>query len=316
MVTSANPKKNFVKLARKRTRQLTSSYEDVVKKSNPEVVHDFREITRHLQSMVEACGGADGKSAKKIRKRLQRCRHALSDWRDGDVMLRELTKARRTARSKTDREWWALVIGRTGKVRDRAIEEFYRTRKSLKVRKVCSGVRRLIEEEMTRKTLMRALQTLIQNSWERWNESIDGLVAHKTAQALHSVRIKTKTLRYALELGARFYPEQELTTASRWLKRIQERIGSWHDQFALCERARESFTRLAKRPDQGRIKLVERLKAREIGAAVSGRNYIISMRKTELYQRLHRRLSASIFAMSNDRPFLPSHDESLSGPLS
>jgi CHAD domain len=72
-----------------------------------EAVHDFRKTTRDLQILIDACTvRKTSRRAVKIRRRLQRCRHALSEWRDSDVMLSELKKAGHDGHSTAQRQWW------------------------------------------------------------------------------------------------------------------------------------------------------------------------------------------------------------------
>jgi CHAD domain-containing protein len=310
-----NINKEFNRLARKQTKLLKSSFHDIVEKEDKEAVHDFRKTTRHLQSMLKACVNRDGRrKARRIDKQLKLCRHALSDWRDGDVLLQELDKARRKSARRADRQSWTLVIRRTARSRDRAIKEFLRQRKHLKVAKTGSAFRRIVKRESRAGDIMTDLKVLIEHSWLRWNESLDACVADRTMANLHAVRIKTKSLRYALELAARFYPDRDFESFSSWLKQVQDRVGVWHDEFTLSQRARDTLSRPSRARDTRRLGLVATLKEREIEMAERARRYVLSIRKMDRFLRLKKHLSASIFAMSR-RDDKPIASESLSGPL-
>ena len=214
-------------------------------------------------------------------------------------MLRDLRKARKNAHDKINRHNWSMVIKRTVKARDKAIRNFLRKRKNLKIGKTVSAVRSLIDRELRPKAIMGDLQALMRRTWEKWNQTVDACLADNGTAALHPVRIKTKSLRYAVELSAQFYPDSELEAMSSWLKRVQDRVGAWHDEFTLSERARETLSKPIKKPDTRGLKLVKRLKEREIEMAEDARRYITSIRRSENFIRLQKRFSASVYAMSN-----------------
>jgi CHAD domain-containing protein len=316
-LVSSNINKDFVRLARKRKKQLKSSFRDIVEKEDTEAVHDFRKTTRHLQTILKACCIGNGKhKAQRIDKQLKLCRHALGEWRDGDVMLDELDKARRKSTNRGDRESLSLVMRRTAKSRDRAIKEFRRQRQHLRVAKTGSAAQMIAKKESRAGDVLTDLERLIEHAWFRWNESIDACLASNTSSSLHAVRIKSKSLRYALELSARFYPDREFESFASWLKRVQDRVGAWHDEFTLSERARETLSRPDRSADLRGARLVRSLKQREIEMARQARRYVISIRKSNRYRRIERHLSASVFAMSSRGDELAAARQSLSGPLS
>src|SRR5262249_49230492 len=87
--------REFVRLAGKRARQLSSHFRDIVKNADPESVHIFPKTTRHLQTIVEFFKPRrHPRRVKKLRRQLQEFRHAAGEWRDSDVMLRELKRTR------------------------------------------------------------------------------------------------------------------------------------------------------------------------------------------------------------------------------
>src|SRR5467141_4133694 len=126
-------RKDFLRYARKRTRSLKRTFNDIVETSQSEAVHDFRKTTRDLQTVVDVCAIDSGfGSAKKLRRRLQKCRHALSDWRDGDVMLREIKRAKRKEKKREMRQCWIRVTEKAEKSRRRSIKKFFQVSASLR----------------------------------------------------------------------------------------------------------------------------------------------------------------------------------------
>jgi CHAD domain-containing protein len=306
--------KEFVDHASKRVRQLKTTFKEIVRRLDGEAVHDFRRTTRQLQTIVDACGiRRPSHAVTKIIRRLRRSRHALSEWRDSDVLLAELKKARRKARTKEERQSWAEIAERIVKQRRRALKKFCRKHKSLKVRATGNKAKALVKKRVQSEPMMDNLRRLLERSWNKWTGAIDDFVRNAAAPELHEVRIKTKTLRYAIELTQKFYPDRELETASEWLKGIQDRVGAWHDELMLGRVALETFSETPRDPSA--IKVIRDTKEKEIAMAESSRNYILSIRKMKDYQRLKRVLAASVYAMTDGRGPHDLESESITGPI-
>ena len=300
--------------ASKRVRQLKSTFKEIVQRLDGEAVHDFRRATRELQAIVDACGiRRPSRKVTKVIRRLRHSRHALSEWRDSDVLLVELKKARRKARTKEERRCWAEIAERIAKQRRHALKKFCKRHKALKVRAIGSKAKALVKETVKSEPMMDNLRRLLERSWHKWTGAIDEFVSKAAAPELHQVRIKTKTLRYAIELSQKFYPDRGLQTASEWLKGIQDRVGTWHDELMLGRVALETFSETPRDPSA--IKVIRDTKEKEIALAESSRSYILSIRKMKDYQRLKRVLSASVYAMTNGRGPRDLKDESITGPI-
>jgi CHAD domain-containing protein len=306
--------KEFVDHASKRVRQLKTTFKEIVKRLDGEAVHDFRRTTRQLQTIVDACGiRRPSRAVTNIIRRLRRSRHALSEWRDSDVLLAELKKARRKARTKGERQSWAEIAERIVKQRRRAVKKFCRKHKSLKVKAVGNKAKVLVKERVQSEPMMDNLRRLLERSWNKWTGAIDDFISNAAALELHEVRIKTKTLRYAIELSEKFYPDRDLETASEWLKGIQDRVGAWHDELMLGRVALETFSESPRDPSA--IKVIRDTKEKEIAMAESSRNYILSIRKMKDYQRLKRVLAASVYAMTDGKGPRDVESENITGPI-
>jgi CHAD domain-containing protein len=308
--------KEFARYARKRTRQLKSTFKEVVDKLDSRALHDFRQATRQLQTIVDAHRiHRPSRKAEKIRQRLRRSRHALGEWRDCDVMLKEIKKAQRKARARDEGRCWSQVADRVAKQRRRTMRKFLAKYKSLRIGATAAGVKALVKKKIRSDTMMDDLRLLLQRSWEKWNVAIDDFVGDVTAAKLHAVRIKAKTVRYAVELSQRFYPDNHLDSASEWLEDIQDRIGAWHDEYMLGQYALETFSSGRASREPAAIKVIRGIKETEIAMAESSRNFILSIRKTKDYQQLRRLLSASVYAMANGSGPSERTSESIEGPI-
>jgi CHAD domain-containing protein len=294
-------RREFKRYARKRVRQLKSTLHEIVERMDTEAVHDFRKTTRHLQTIVDTCA-IRGPSSRtmKIRRRLQKCRHALSQWRDCDVILVELKKARRIAHTKDDRQCWSEVAARVAKRRRRTMKKFLRRYRSLKVKAIAAKAMALVRKNARADSLMDNLRLYLERCWTRWSGAIDDFIDKAAVPELHQVRVKTKTLRYAIELSNRFYPDRHLERAGRWLEDFQNRVGEWHDELMLGQSALKTFSGSGAPRDPGAINVIREAKEKEIELAESARNFILSIRKTSDYRLLRRALSASVYAMTTN----------------
>jgi CHAD domain-containing protein len=306
--------KEFVRYARKCVRELKSTFKEVIEKSESGAVHDFRKATRHLQTIVDAIGiRRRSRKTLNIRRRLQKCRHALGNLRDDEVVLNEVKKAQRKARTRSERQCWSQVAARSAKDHRRTLKRFLRNYKSLRVGAIGAKVRALVKKKSHAEYMMDNLRLLLERGWEKWNGAIEDFLSDSTAAKLHAVRIKAKTLRYSVGLSQRLYPDNHLDSASAWLKEIQDRIGAWHDEFMLGQRALETFSRIPRDPNA--VKVIREIKEKEIAMAESARDFISSIGKTKQYQRLQMLLSATVYAMANGSDPGKLAAETIRGPL-
>lgn len=304
--------KEFAKRARKRAPSVKLDFNQIVGKADGNAVHDFRKETRHLQAIIDACAiRQPSRKLKKIKQRLQKSRHALSEWRDGDVLLAEVRKARRRASTRDQRQSWVKVSTKIAKRRRNAQKKFFKKYKSLRVKATAAQAGSTVKKKARKESLVDNLRLLLQRSWEKWNDAIDRIVDRAGAPELHEVRIKTKGLRYAIDLSQKFYPDSQLTKADRWLKDIQDRVGEWHDELLLGQSALETFSKTPRKP--GAIDILRDVKEREIELAESARNYLVQVRKTKEYQRLKRVLAASLYAMAE--PAEATASDRITGPI-
>jgi CHAD domain-containing protein len=293
-------KKEFVRYARKRTRKLKRTFKDIAETSHSEAVHDFRKTTRDLQTVVDVCAIDSGsRRAKKLRRRLQKCRHALSGWRDGDVMLREIKRAQRKAKPRETRQCWIRVAERAEKGRRRAADKFFQVSESLRIRATISQIQSLVKKRAQPDRVTANLRLLVQKCWDRWNGTVDRYLTDGGAENLHAVRIKAKSLRYAIEFSQQFYPDRKLGQASRWLKDIQDQVGAWHDELTLGQQVLRSFSKSHPTHDSRELQLIREIKEEELEMAESAHTFLSSIREMEEYQRLKRDLAVLVYAMTD-----------------
>jgi CHAD domain-containing protein len=285
--------KEFERDAHKQVRKLKSFFNGISGPLDTVAVHNFRKATRRLQGVVAAC--AADHASRKVKSaigELRELRHPLSAWRDVDVVLEEVNKARKRARSGGERRCWKMVAENAAKRRRHAVKKFFRNRDALEVKVLGSMVKTLSHD-----VSIEGLRLLLNGSWEKWNATIDECGKSAAMDELHAVRIKAKTLRYAIELSQRFTPDHELENAAAFLKDIQNRVGIWHDQLMLAQLVLETFSESDGSPDVDAMKVIRDVKEKEISLAESARGFVMSLPKTKDYRHLKTVLSASLYAM-------------------
>jgi CHAD domain-containing protein len=305
--------RNFLRYARKKGQKLNEALQIIIDKQHPEAVHEFRKTTRDLQSILAVCGiRHSSRKIKRLRDALRDRRHALSDWRDSDVLL-GLIKQQRSTHNIQERAAWSTIADRITRQRQRTLKRFVKKADPRKLKKLTIETRAVVKKKMRTDPLMNDLAQVLQQSWQKWNVAIDAFDAKPQITKLHDIRIKAKTLRYAMELRQQFYASPQLEQASGWLKEIQDQIGAWHDELTLSQLARNSFAKPPREPHAA--KLIRSIKEQEIAMAETAQKYLRSLRETDEYQRLRRLLSASIFAMAGDQLAESPLRENITGPL-
>jgi CHAD domain-containing protein len=300
----------------KNVRRLNRSFENVLDTRDVEAVHDFRKATRNLQTVIDACAAErTSHRARKLRTRLKDYRHALSDWRDSDVMLVELKNSRRRAHTAAEKRCWSKLTEQTSTRRKKTIKRFLGKSGSLKIKAAGADAKKLVADRIQSESLIGNLRLLLRRCWENWNRSIEDFVRRPGAPELHAVRIKAKTLRYGINLQQRFYPDRRLEHAAEWLKDVQDKVGAWHDESTFAQRALEAFSKTKDPRNEQMVKLIRDIKEKELRMAESTSEFIASLRQRSEYRILHRLLSASVYAMANGRDPYAGALETIEGPI-
>ena len=305
-------KKEFRRLARKRVRQLKSNFRDIADTTDSRAVHDFRKATRRLQTIVDLFKvHRHAARANKIRRELQAFRHAAGEWRDTDAMLQELR--RRRIRPASTRECWHSLENKVEKRRNRISRQFVRNKHPRRLKRLEKSAASFLKKEFKAKSMSADIADFIKREWEKWDRAVNDFAAQPTAPNLHAVRIRSKSLRYAIEMSFEFFPDPALQRARKWLKKIQARVGAWHDELMLGEHALAAFEKTPR--DPGALQAIRLIKQREIAMAEAGRDLVLSIRRSPEYRATKRGLSASVFALSDVRDPTAAATSNLAGPI-
>ena len=316
MRTQKELSKELIRYAAKRSRTLSKTLRIIIRTKDAEAVHDFRKATRDLQCLIDTCRVTRStRRAKRIRSELQSWRHGLSAWRDSDVMIKLVEQAQRKAHHLYERKAWPAIAEKTAQQRQRASKKFLKNADLRTMRKLRTKIKEVVKRRAKIEPMADNLAQLLRQAWQKLNVAIDEFERVPEVANLHAVRIKTKSLRYALDLRQRFYPNRKLEDSSAMLKDIQDRIGAWHDELMLSELVRSTLSESHAVSDPSAAKIIEGIKEREIAMAESARRYLLTIQETEQYKRLRRVISAAIYATSNDDDAEEAAHQSATGPV-
>lgn len=212
---------------REQFRKLERRLSALARKPNPKNVHGFRTSSRRVEALIREISEKRNGNDKKLLKRLSRLRKKAGKVRDLDAQLAAL----RGLTFPQDARHKARLV-------HLLVESRLRSQKRLKKEldeKFIDEVRRRTRRAGKHFTLAPDCSpTLVA---KRMMNAL-GLSDPGDEEALHHYRIVGKRARYVAEL-ARHDPQAELLLEQ--LKRMQDRIGDWHDWLQLTVRAQKLF---------------------------------------------------------------------------
>ncbi len=239
-------------LAIKQLNRCVSLEPKVLQGDNPGAIHDLRVATRRLQQALDLMFPSPRPGEiRKLRKRLKRCRSALSEVRNYDVLLDRVESslahkrtARRQARSAIRDYLAARRAARLEKALHKLttanLSEVYARMKEFLLRGgeawAASGNAGSHTEEknLTEGHFHALIGESLKGVWGTLDEQIARSRHKPQAAALHRVRIAAKRLRYLVEIlhafGVSGAPEVLI-----WLRNLQKHLGHWHDLVVFEE---------------------------------------------------------------------------------
>jgi len=247
---SANEWNKVRKLALRHLNRFISLEAKVLKGDDPDAIHDMRVASRRLQQVLDLIFPKPlPREVGRLRRKLRRCRRALGDVRNCDVMLAHV-EGRLARRRSSNREAWAAV---KQYLQERRSESFARaTRKLSKMnlalfymhaKEILGRLKPAPETGHVSHPLVQPDGVPFEPFPERLTQALVGVwsdfekqvaVSHQeaTPSSIHAARICAKRLRYLLEVVNRFSIPGS-SSALVWLKKIQQYLGDWHDMEVL-----------------------------------------------------------------------------------
>ena len=248
----ANEWSKVRKLALRHLNRFVSLEAKVLKGDDPDAIHDMRVASRRLQQVLDLIfPNPLPREARRLRRKIRRCRRALGDVRNCDVLL-EHVEARLARRRNSNREVWAAVKQH---LEERRSESFARAIRKLskvnlavfymRTKAVLERLRPAPDNQPPAHALVqpngltlepfppRLAQALL-GIWSEFEAQVAASHREASASSIHAARIGAKRLRYLLEVVNQFgIPGSSRALA--WLRRIQQSLGDWHDMEVLEE---------------------------------------------------------------------------------
>jgi CHAD domain-containing protein len=248
----ANEWSKVRKLALRHLNRFMSLEAKVLKGDDPDAIHDMRVASRRLQQVLDLIfPNPLPREARRLRRKIRRCRRALGDVRNCDVML-EYVEARLARRRNSDREVWAAVRQH---IEERRSESFARALRKLsklnlavfymRTKAVLERLKSAPDNQPPSRSLVqpnglglepfppRLAQALL-GVWSEFETQVAASHREASTPSIHAARIGAKRLRYLLEVVNQFgIPGSSKALA--WLRRIQQYLGDWHDMEVLEE---------------------------------------------------------------------------------
>jgi CHAD domain-containing protein len=231
-ITTLN--RRFTRLERKYLERIRKGPRQIVRNASPEAIHDLRVATRRLQSLLDvAVLRRENKSAAKLRKRLKRLRRVVGEKRDIDVIIGRIRRRIRDTSSKRRRSLWLAVHRFMTSEGERAAKQVRREMKRTRVDRLETKIKGVIRDQLHKAPPWSVLGQGLNETKHKWDFAI-GVAERSGPQAYHPVRIKTKSLRYFLELVSQLFKADGFAEIIEWLKGMQDELGEWHDDVEFC----------------------------------------------------------------------------------
>jgi CHAD domain-containing protein len=230
--------------------QFISLEPKVLRGDDPEAIHDIRVASRRLQQFLDLIYPPPApREVRRLRRRIQRCRRALGEVRNCDVLLQSVEKALTSKRNSRREVWEAAreyLQGRRSEGFDKAIHKLGKTNVAalyVALKEHLVGNDAGLEHSSSRQRPPEsvALDTAqfservggcLGTAWEDFVEKIAESHSHPQVSSLHAVRIAAKRLRYLVEVLEEYdVPGSRESLA--WLRGLQQHLGDWHDMEVM-----------------------------------------------------------------------------------
>lgn len=224
----------LVKMLRKGLQRFVNDVARVLTAEDQDAIHDLRVWSRRLQQVLVAMHGETlPRRARAMRRVLRRTRRAIGQWRNYDVVNETIQRRIARARNEERRHAWAIVLKSVSEARRREIRRARKRLMKLAVFGIREAGEALIEAGSPAHDRLDApFWTAVAQAHDRWCESHAAALQSKQAEDIHAFRIRTKRLRYRIEL-ARELGIDGTKPLLEWFKKLQDWLGRWRDRIEL-----------------------------------------------------------------------------------
>jgi CHAD domain-containing protein len=247
---SGNEWSKVRKLALRHLNRFVSLEAKVLRGDDPESIHDMRVASRRLQQVLDLIFPQPvPREARRLRRKIRRCRRVLGDVRNCDVLLEHVEGRLARKRCSSGEAWTAVkqhLQERRSESFSRAIRKlskvnlavFYVDAKEILDRlsptPASDGVSPpLVQPDgLAFEALPARLARALVGVWDEFEKQVEASHREATTPSIHAARICAKRLRYLLEVVNQFkIPDS--AAALTWLRKIQQHLGDWHDLEVL-----------------------------------------------------------------------------------
>ena len=240
------------KLALRHLNRFISLEAKVLKGDDPDAIHDMRVASRRLQQVLDLIFPAPlPRETRRLRRKIRRCRRALGEVRNCDVLL-EHAERRLARRRSSNREAWAAVIQYMQERRSESFAKAVRKLSKLNLAVFYMRTKAILDRmgpkagqghiaqplahpngAVVEPFPTRLAQALVR-VWNEFEKQVAASQSNPSATSIHAARIGAKRLRYLLEVVSQFGMPGS-SQALAWLRKIQQHLGDWHDMEVLEE---------------------------------------------------------------------------------
>jgi CHAD domain-containing protein len=251
------------RLVRKRLAAFIEVTQKLIDSDDPETVHDVRVCSRRLQQGLSVLfpKPRPGKVLK-FRHTLRGIRKLLGEWRNCDVLIELAQRRVSRAGSAAKKKGWETVRDHLRRKRRDQIETAREKLSRFRLQEASGNLKKWFasrDVDQDPEPLGSSLKGSIARAWSDWESALARARATQATDDIHQFRIAAKRLRYRLEL-LHDLGEKDIKPSLKFLKRLQNELGDWHDCQALFEAAAGAIARpeiLLHNSDAARILLKE-----------------------------------------------------------
>jgi CHAD domain-containing protein len=222
-------------LLRERLRKFMALLLRVLSEDSYEAVHDLRVWSRRLQQVVTTLSPSPRPpQARAMVRALRGARRSVGGWRDCDVLINLLEHKARRMRNPEERQVCEKICALAMNKRQHEIRRARRKLANRKLFTLALRAQKVLDEVAhdERRDAAEVLAKSIAERYEHWCQALSLACDDAQPMNIHAFRIRTKQLRYRIEL-ARDLGERDAKAPLSFLKSLQDELGCWHDRAEL-----------------------------------------------------------------------------------
>lgn len=240
----------LLRLGQRFMEKFTTLLPEVLEDRDPESVHKVRVVCRRLEQILWLIYAKPQPAyARKLRKRIKRCRQMLGDLADCDILMKMANRSLARAPASGAAAWHTLaqfIQQRREKILPRVVGKvsqiefstpYARLRRGLKKNGVRphvyhDGKFQKLTPEKAEKLIQQRIVDSLAHLWRDFESLVEESHDDPCEQVIHGLRIATKRLRHMVEIMKNLGTPgaSEVLPA---LRALQKALGRWHDMEVL-----------------------------------------------------------------------------------